>query len=356
MQHISNFTKLKQKKAIVFFSAGLGDAVLLIPLVKQLKQQGFFVAGFFNSIHPCEEIFYEINLLDELIIKKSIFNQFVFSFTNLLKYDKAFINYFAANRANLLTASLLAKNIFTNKKVNSFLVNLFQSKIKYIEPVKNIHDGQQNLNLLKDGCSLFLQDFYIDFQTKKTEVLPYPFITVQISAGNNKVTYKNWPINYWVDFLKLILQQYPDKKIILLGDENEINLSTKITSQLNSNVISFNGKTSITEAMDIISQSQFFVGLDGGLMHLAVALKKPTFTLWGPSSITLYGYNKLSNLHKCVSLNLACNPCSAWINANHTKASSPETCLDHACLQQLLPKNVFTQLTQYVNLLSVHAH
>jgi heptosyltransferase-2 len=343
---------LKQKKAIVFFSAGLGDAVLLIPLVKHLKQQGFLVSGFFNSHHPCEEIFADINLLDEIIIKKNKARQVVFSIANLFKYDKAFVNYFASNGSNLLLASLLAKEVITNKKENA----IFQSKIKHIEPIKNIHDGQQNVNLLQNNTQVSLPDFYINFPTKKSEATPQPFIAVQISAGNNKITYKNWPVNYWVEFLQLILKYYPDKKIVLLGDENEVNLSTKITSELNNNVTSFIGKTSIAEAMNIISQSEFFIGLDGGLMHLAVALKKPTFTIWGPSSIALYGYEQFSALHKCVSLNLACNPCSAWINPNHTKANSPENCPDHACLQQLLPQQVFNQLTQYVNLLSTHAH
>ncbi len=352
MQHISTFTKLKQKKAIIFFSAGLGDAVLLVPLVKHLKQQDFLVTGFFNSFHPCEEIFRDITLLDEIIIKKSKFSQLLFSIANFLKYDKAFVNYFASNGSNMLLARLLGKDIFTNKKVNS----LFQSKIKYVKPIKNIHDSQQNLNLLQDNSQVSLQDFYFNFSNKENEALPYPFIAVQISAGNNKITYKNWPVNYWIEFLQLLLKQYPDKKIVLLGDENEADLSAKITSELNDNVISFIGKTSITEAINIIGQSEFFIGLDGGLMHLAVALKKPTFTIWGPSSIILYGYEKFSDIHKCISLNLACNPCSAWINANHTKANSPETCPDHACLQQLLPQQVFNQLTQYVNLLPTNAH
>ena len=342
---------MKQKKAIVFFSAGLGDAVLLIPLVKHLKQQGFLVSGFFNSPYSCEEIFSKINLLDEIITKKSKFSQLLFSIANFLKYDKAFVNYFASNRSKLLLASLLSKDVTTNKKQNSFL----KSKIKFIEPIKTIHDSQQNLNLLQDNSQVSLSDFYIDFLSKKNEALPQPFITVQISAGNNKITYKNWPVNYWIEFLQLILKQYPDKKIILLGDENEVNLSAKIIAELNTKVTSFIGKTNISEAMNIINLSEFFIGLDGGLMHLAVALKKPTFTIWGPSSITLYGYEKFSNLHKCVSLNLACNPCSAWINVNHTKAKSPETCPDHACLQHLLPQYVFTQLTQYVNLLPAHA-
>ena len=348
---------MKQKKAIVFFSAGLGDAVLLIPLVKQLKQQDFLVTGFFNSIHPCEEIFTDVNLLDEIITRKSKSQQLLYSFKNMIKYDEAYINYFAFNRLNILNAILCSKRIFLNRKITSLFVRMFYSiKKKYVEPIQNIHDSQQNLNLLQGNYQVSLKDFYIDFPIKKNEALPHPFIAVQISAGNNKITYKNWPVNYWIEFLQMVSKQYPDKKIVLLGDENEVNISTKITTELNNNITSFIGKTSISEAMNIINQSEFFIGLDGGLMHLAVALKKPTFTLWGPSSIPLYGYEKFSNLHKCVSLNLACNPCSAWINPNHSKANSPETCPDHACLQQLLPQNVFNQLKQYVNLLSTHAH
>jgi len=341
---------LKQKRAIVFFSAGLGDAVLLIPLVKQLKKQGFLVTGFFNSLHPCEQIFNGANLLDEIIVRKSKLQQLLFSIASLHKYQKAFVNYFASNRRNLLLASLLAKEIITNKKTGSTA-----SKIKYIEPLKDIHDSQQNLNLLQEHVQVSLPDFYIDFPSKKDEILSASFIAVQISAGNNKISYKNWPVNYWIDLLNSIVQQCPEKKIVLLGDENEIGLSAKIMAEVSNNVSSMIGKTSVSEVMNIISQSEFFIGLDGGLMHLAVALKKTTFTIWGASSVTLYGYEKFGPLHKCVSLHLSCNPCNAWINPNHTKTTSPETCPDYACLRRLMPQDVFNQFMQYVNLLPAHA-
>ena len=153
-----------------------------------------------------------------------------------------------------------------------------------------------------------------------------------------------------IEFLKLFSKNYPDKKIILLGDENEITLSEQITKELTGNVLSLIGKTSVSEAMNALSQSEFFIGLDGGLMHLAVTLKKPTFTIWGPSNIDLYGYEKFNPLaHKCMHLNLACRPCSAWINANHSKALSPEVCPDHACMQQLMPQEVFNHFSQFVN-------
>jgi len=348
---------VKQKKAIVFFSAGLGDAVLLIPLIKSLKERGFHVTGFFNSVHPCEEIFSRITLLDDIVVCKNKNKQALFSLAHLFKFDAAFVNYFASNRKNMLTACLLAQEVFTNRKVNSWLLDFFRSKIKYTEPIPDIHDAEQNLHLTgKQVPKVSLQDFHIDFNPVKRPELPDSFIAVQVSAGNNKITYKNWPVKNWIEFLKLLLQNYPEKKIVLLGDANEVILSEQITTELKTNVYSFIGKTNVSEAMNILSQSEFFIGLDGGLMHLAVALKKPTFTIWGPSSIILYGYDQFNAaVHKCVHLLLSCNPCSAWINPNHSKAKNPESCPDHVCLMQLQPQEVFTHFKQYVNSLPANA-
>jgi ADP-heptose:LPS heptosyltransferase len=345
---------VKQKKALIFFSAGLGDAVLLLPLIKHLKNKGFQVTGFFNSSAPCEDVFSRISLLDKIITGKNKLIQLKFSLVNFSKYDKAYINYFAAKRINLLTAWLCSKEIITNRKIDSFFYKLFQSKINYIAPLSHLHDAEQNLNLLQDHSGVSLEDFYIKVPFKENKAIPYPFWAVQLSAGNNKVIYKNWPVNYFVAFLSMLSRQYSEKNIVLLGDKNETEIANEIIKKSGSNVISFAGKTNIFEVMEILEQSELFIGLDGGLMHLAVALKKPTFTIWGPSSSILYGYEKFGFMHKCVSLNLACAPCSAWIDANHVKATCPELCPDHACMQQLLPQEVFRQFKEYVNLLPIH--
>ncbi|MGZ3867335.1 MAG: glycosyltransferase family 9 protein, partial [Bacteroidia bacterium] len=188
------------------------------------------------------------------------------------------------------------------------------------------------------------------------DVLPHSFVAVQISAGNNKVQYKNWPVKYWIELLMMFVKEYPNKKIVLLGDENEVGLSKQITSELNTSVISLIGKTNIKEVMNALAQCDFFLGLDGGLMHLAAALGKPTITIWGASNENLYGYEIFnSNLHKCVHLDLNCRSCSAWINPNNSRINDPQLCPDKACLNDLLPKTVFDQLKQYVTSLSVHA-
>ena len=345
---------MKQKKTLIFFSAGLGDAVLLIPLIKHLKKNGFLVTGFFNSVHSCQDIFSKSGLLDNIIIRRNRLTQVIFSLLNFLKYDTAYINHFASSRKNILAACLCSKKVFTNKETSSFPFKIFQSKINYITPLNDIHDSEQNLNLFQDHTKISLEDFYIEFPFQKNETIPGPFWVIQISAGNNKITYKNWPVKYFIDFLSRLLQQYPEMSIVLLGDENEIEIADEIVNELGTQIISLTGKTNIHEAMEILAQAELFIGLDGGLMHLAVALKKPTFTIWGPSSSLLYGYEKFSPIHTCVSLKLSCAPCSAWIQANHIKATKPELCPDHACLQQLTPQVVFKQFEQYVNLLHIH--
>ena len=61
----------QHKKALVFFSAGVGDAILLVPLVNQLKKQGYAVTGLFTSPYDCESIFEHTHLFDDIKIKKN---------------------------------------------------------------------------------------------------------------------------------------------------------------------------------------------------------------------------------------------------------------------------------------------
>ncbi|HXB41565.1 MAG TPA: glycosyltransferase family 9 protein [Bacteroidia bacterium] len=345
---------MKQKKAIVFFSAGLGDALLLVPLVKRLKKQGYKVSGLFNSGMPCKELMENTGLLDEIISSENKMEQAVVSLKKAARYDLAVINYFAANRKNLLTAAVLAKQIFTNRKINPTLEKSFASKIKYVEPVKNLHDAEQNL-LLIDERNFTLKDLEIPVLKNPDFKLPKEYVVLQISSGNAVVAYKDWPFKNWAEFLKLFFEKNPNKQIVLTGNKIDIENAAKLTKEFGEKIISLAGKTSITQAMQVLSNTKLFIGSDGGLMHLAVAFSKPTFTVWGPSSEKLYGYEQFSSsLHKCVRLNLGCFPCSAWINSNSTKAKEPESCPDHVCMKQLGANEVFMQFTKYVSSLPAH--
>jgi len=343
---------LKQKKAIIFFSAGLGDALLLIPLVKRLKEKDYLVSGFFNSAMPCREMMEHTGLLDEIIDAQNKTRQALFSLKKMGRYELAVLNFFATNKKNLLTASLLAGEIVSNRELNG--IKNPEVKINFIAPIKNVHDAEQNL-LLVGEAGFKLADLQVTALERPSFDLPAKYTALQISSGNPGIFYKNWPVDHWMEFLALALVHEANRKFVLLGNESDIPLAQKLKQEFGAAVISLAGQTSIKQVMQVLSHAKMFVGLDGGLMHLAVAFGKPTFTIWGPSSEQLYGYEQFDpKMHKCVRMNLTCHPCNAWIEPNTSKTSAPELCPDHACLKQLGSKEVFDQFSEYLKSLPAH--
>ena len=77
----------KHKHALVFFSAGVGDSILLVPLVNELKKNGYNVTGLFTSPFHCESIFDGTTLFDAIEIKKNKLSLLFFSIYNLSRIN-----------------------------------------------------------------------------------------------------------------------------------------------------------------------------------------------------------------------------------------------------------------------------
>lgn len=334
---------MNQKKAIVFFSAGLGDALLLIPMVKGLKAQGYRVAGLFNSDMPCAEMMRNTEVLDDIIDVKNKAQQAVLSLQKMKAYNLAVLNTFSGGRANFMTALAIAENVVTNAKHDTN-----NAKIKTISPLPGIHDAEQNLYLIGEN-NFKLEDLSIPSLTPLAG-LPQEYTALQVSSGNAKIAYKNWPLEHWMEFLALLFSNYKEKKLVLLGNKEDLPLAEKLQNKFGSSILSLAGKTTITEVMQVLSHCKLFIGLDGGLMHLAAAFGKPTFTLWGPSNEKLYGYEQFDpQMHRCVRSKQNCSPCNSWIEPNTLKTDAPENCPDNACMRELGSKEVFEAFGKYLN-------
>lgn len=336
------------KKALVFFSAGVGDAILLVPLVNELKKQGYTVTGLFTSPFGCESIFESTHLFDDIKIKKNKLAFFLFSIFNFRKYDVVFLNHFSYSKSNLTLAAFLGKDVYTNYK--EFTSAQSSPAIHFIDPKPNTHDALQNVFLINSSANLSDLNFNLNYTSQKTNFnLPKDYIVIQASSANNKAPYKNWDFEKWQALFKHLQIQAPKTTVVLLGDNTELHLNSKINSSNHPNVLSLIGKTSLSDTVDIIYHSQFYIGLDSGLMHISVALNKPTFTIWGASNPTLYGYNWMGEKHKIVSLNLACAPCSSWLNANTSRVSNPTQCPDFKCIKDISVEMVTSELELFFN-------
>ena len=142
---------------------------------------------------------------------------------------------------------------------------------------------------------------------------------------------KRWPADY---FAKLAIEKLEEGwQVLIFGSEKDKPHAKKIQLSSRNKCIDLCGKTSLDEAIDLLSVVDHVVTNDSGLMHIAAALNKPLVVIYGSSSP---GFTPpLTEKVKILSLELACSPCF--------KRTCP---LDHMkCMYDLMPKQVLESLS-----------
>ena len=116
---------------------------------------------------------------------------------------------------------------------------------------------------------------------------------------------KKWPSSQYADVAKF----YQDKgwQVWLMGSDNDIAACDEINQLSNNSCHVLAGKTTLPEAIDLISCASLVVSNDSGLMHIAAALQKPLVAVYGSTDP---GHTPpLSSNHSVARLGLSCSPC-----------------------------------------------
>jgi heptosyltransferase-2 len=118
---------------------------------------------------------------------------------------------------------------------------------------------------------------------------------------------KRWPARHFAS-LALALRER-GYQVWLMGSKKDADVTAEI-QRLSGNVCTdFAGRTSLDEAIDLMSFADRVVTNDSGLMHIAAALDRPTAALFGSSSPAFTP--PLSSKARVITLKLACSPCFA---------------------------------------------
>jgi heptosyltransferase-2 len=148
-------------------------------------------------------------------------------------------------------------------------------------------------------------------------------ISVTLAVNNANHVVESLPSNYvaWVLGATFSTKQYPlsklietierlDMPIVLLGGDKENLLASSLHAHFPS-LISYVGKTSLSEAALVLSKAKVVVTNDTGLMHLAAFYAKPMVCIWGNTvpAFGMYPYQSAPVFHAQVS-DLSCRPCS----------------------------------------------
>ncbi|MCK4744164.1 MAG: lipopolysaccharide heptosyltransferase II [Sulfuriflexus sp.] len=143
---------------------------------------------------------------------------------------------------------------------------------------------------------------------------------------------KRWPTVYYAQ----VAQYWLDKggQVWLFGSQKDQTVTAELNAHTKDRCVDLAGRTSLGEAIDLMSMADFVVSNDSGLMHVAASLQRPLISLYGSSDP---GFTPpLNKQAHILSLGLDCSPCF--------KRECPLGHLD--CLNKLEPQQVLDILEQ----------
>ncbi len=124
------------------------------------------------------------------------------------------------------------------------------------------------------------------------------YIGLQVGASES---YRVWPSEYFIELTKKLLEN--NEKVLITGIKKENFLAKKIIDACGDKIVNMCGKTSIEELPYLINNLKFLITSDTGTMHLAIALKTPTISLFSPSDPNYTGAYQDRYIHKIIKKN-----------------------------------------------------
>lgn len=116
---------------------------------------------------------------------------------------------------------------------------------------------------------------------------------------------KRWPAEHFAEVAKRKIDQ--GWQVWLFGSEKDKADAAQINGKVSGLCTDFTGRTSLAEAVDLMSLADTVVSNDSGLMHVAAALDKKLIAVYGSSDP---GFTPpLNDKAHIISLNLTCAPC-----------------------------------------------
>lgn len=285
----------KQKKYIknsknifIVFSAGAGDFIMFSPTFIAIKKR-------FKDAN--------IKLIIDRAVSYSIANIFhqkedIILFNDTTNLTNADLLIFAYGY-NKINYSILKSN--RNACFIGFACdNKIRSNFVKTDPTDHSYDNHIFSNF-KIANLLFGDDIrlkYPSYPKKNSIVETKNYIVVN---PKSKGFSRNWPVEFYVDLIKKIID-VKNIQIILVGGPEDILSSNIIEKSVNNNLIlNLTGKITLKETFYVVNSSKILITGDSGIMHFGFLTNCYTIALFGPTNPSNYLIN--NNNKKIISLN-----------------------------------------------------
>ncbi len=323
-------------KILVIQTAFLGDVILTLPVVQNIKQ---FMPGAevdFMCIPQTEEVLKNNPLLKNLIVYDKRGNKKISRLIEMIsgvksrKYD-IIISPHRSLRSALITHFSGAKQrIGFNKNV---LSSLLTGRVVYN---RNAHEIERNLDLVRAIPQLnFDEEEKILkpelFPAESDEIYARQFLggarSVISFAPCSKWFTKQLPENKSVEIAAALIARGYD--VILIGGNDDKAYCDRIEIALSGkNLSNLCGKLTPLQSKIVIGKSECLISVDSAAAHIGASTDTPVIQIYG-STVPAFGFYPLSSESAVIENDiLTCRPCT-----NHGRKNCP---LKHfKCMEDL---------------------
>jgi len=333
----SQFRQEDVRRILVIRPGGLGDMVLLQPMLKTLHEK-----------YPQAGIDLICERRNEEILKLSSFPVRVFTYDShpfgLLRrlwsggYDVAIdseqFHYFSAVMA-LLSRAPIRIGYKINPGRNLIYTHLITYDLEGYEAdefMKLIGPFGLANRAAVSGCLALPEVSFPEDVGKlwgKLQEGTTPLILVHVGASNR---YKTWALSKFVGLVRG-LGETPPGLIGLVGGREDAALARQVKDQcgFQDRVILLAGRLTISQNAKLFSKAALFVGGDSGLAHLAAAYDVPSVVIFGPSDARKWC--RESDRTARVRQGMACSPCFIF---GYHKYCRTIACMEQVGVEQVL--------------------
>jgi heptosyltransferase-3 len=203
-----------------------------------------------------------------------------------------------------------------------------QSRLDVLK-VLGIEDRKVDLDFfIPDEAGSFAQEF---FEQNK---LSSENLWISISPTSRR-HFNRWPLERYARLADWLISQF-GAKIILVWGPGEKGVLEKVKGFMKKDPVTSWETKSLFELGAILERCDLHIGNDNGTKHIAVAVGKPTITIYGPHNPVSWTYPDFSR-HKFLKTEVDCPDCDA-IKHKCTRLS----CLDGITVENV--QRTFIQL------------